>query len=224
MAALAAALPARAAGPRLVVSALRAPPQLTFIGKNAGEAMAQEAQKAGGFEVLGPEAVERAHGRAALRRLVDCADDARCLAEAARPLAAARVVAGWLSRTETAYRVGVVYVDVKRGEAIAFFSREVPIGSRRLLAELAAAMPAMLRGEADAPGTLAVTSNVPGADVSVDGRPVGRTPVNVRLGPGRHQVRVTRQGYIQQEPHWVEVAAGETTLYEVKLYPARGRR
>ena len=220
-AALAAALPAGAAAPRLLVASLKAPPRLTFTGKSAADAIAREAGQAGTFEVAGPEELERRHGRAAAQRLTDCADDARCLADVARSLGADRVVAGWLSQTETTYLVGVVLVDVRTGEAVASFTREVPIASRKLQAELAAATPALLRGEMDLPGTLAVLSNVDGAEVSVNDQPVGRTPVNVRLKPGRHQVQVSKAGYMRQEPHWVVVSAGETTVDEVRLLRRR---
>ena len=42
---------------------------------------------------------------------------------------------------------------------------------------------------------LKIVSNVPGAQVFVDGRAVGRTPMEVRVPLGRHTVRVTAAGY-----------------------------
>ncbi len=218
-AALAAAPTARAAEPLVVVAALKAPPHLTFTGKRAGEAVAREARQARGFDVMGPDEVEQTHGRAAAQRLRDCADGVKCLAEAARALGAARAVGGWLLQTESAYRVGVVHVDARKGVAIASFTREVPIASRRLIAEVTAATPALLRGEADAPGTLVVSCNVPRAEVEVGGAPRGQSPVTLQLRPGRYQVEVSKVGHIRQDPHWVEVKAGETTRDEVRLYP-----
>ena len=215
---IAAALPALASEPLLVVAALKAPPHLTFTGKNAGEAIAREARQTRGFDVMGPDEVERTHGRAAALRLHDCADDVRCLAEAAKALRAERAVAGWLLQTESSYKVGVVHVDVAKGQVIASFTREVPIASRRLLAEVARATPALLRGEKDAPGTLVVSCNVPGAEVTVGGEPRGKTPVTLELRPGRYQVEVSKAGHIRQDPHWVEVKAGEATRDEVKLH------
>ncbi len=222
-AALAAALPARAGEPLLVVAALKAPPHLTFTGKNAGEAIAREARQTRAFDVMGPDEIERTHGRAAAQRLHDCADDVHCLVDVARALRADRAVAGWLRQTESTYKVGVVHVDVAKGQAIASFTREVPIASRRLLAEVAAAAPALLRGEKDAPGTLVISSNVQGAEVTVGGAPRGKTPVTLELRPGRYQVEVSKQGHVRQDPHWVEVRAGEATRDEVKLYPVPKR-
>lgn len=221
LAALLAAPPA--AEPLLVVAAFKAPAHLNFTGKNAAEALAKEARKAGGFDVMGPSEVELTHGRAVSQRLNACADDVKCLAEAGRAVGAARVVGGWLVQTESTYRVGVVHVDAKKGEALASFAREVPIASRRLNAEVAAATPALLRGEKDLPGTLVVSSNVAGAEVTVGGQPRGQSPVTLQLRPGRYQVEVSKGGHIRQDPHWVEVKAGETTRDEVKLYPVPKR-
>lgn len=56
------------------------------------------------------------------------------------------------------------------------------------------------RGQARAVGRLLVRSVPPGADVSVDGRERGRTPVALEaLVSGPHQVRVSREGYASQE-------------------------
>ncbi|MCA9608384.1 MAG: PEGA domain-containing protein [Myxococcales bacterium] len=65
-------------------------------------------------------------------------------------------------------------------------------------------------------GTIEVSAgnaNAQGASVSVDGRAIGGTlgPTPVRitdLQPGRHQVRVSRQGYNDFE-QWVEVGGGQ---------------
>ena len=223
VAAVCASPPALAAEPLLVVAALKAPPNLTFTGKNAGEAVAREARQTRRFDVMGPEEVERTHGRSAAQKLQACADDVKCLAEVARALGAERAVGGWLSQTESTYKVGVVHVDAKKGVALASFTREVPIASRRLLAEVAGATPALLRGEKDAPGKLEVTCNVQGAEVAVGGEPRGKTPVTLELRPGRYQVEVSKAGHIRQDPHWVEVKAGEATRDEVKLYPVPKR-
>lgn len=213
-----AAQPARAE-PLLVVAGLKAPPHLNFTGKRAGEAIAKEARQARGFDVMGPDEVEQTHGRAAAQRLHDCADDVKCLSEAAKAIGAERAVGGWLSQTESSYKVGVVHVDARKGEVVASFAREVPIASRRLLGEVTAATPALLRGEKDAPGTLEVACNVAGAEVTVGGTSRGPSPVTLQLRPGRYQVEVSKAGHIRQDPHWVEVKAGETTRDEVKLYP-----
>jgi formylglycine-generating enzyme required for sulfatase activity len=52
-----------------------------------------------------------------------------------------------------------------------------------------------LERAAPPPVTLTVRSNVYGDRVLVDGRPHGPTPLNLRLAPGEHSVRVEKDGY-----------------------------
>jgi len=222
LAALLSASPA-AAAPRMLVAPLKAPPQLTYTGKKVAETVAREATRIGGYDVQGPEDIEALYGRKAVLRLMECGDDAPCLAEVARSLGAERVVGGFLSQAETTYQVSLVHADAKSGRTLATFSREIPIASRRLVPDVAAATPALLRGEAEALGALVITCNVPDADVFLDGEPLGKTPLSRKVKPGKHQVEVSKAGYIQQEPHWVDVAPGETTRHDFRLYtpPAR---
>ncbi len=67
-------------------------------------------------------------------------------------------------------------------------------------------------------GRLDVTVNEAGAEVSVDGKPVGKSPLAapLRLSAGPHQVRVTKDGFspFGTPPN---VVAGSTTKLAVKL-------
>lgn len=69
-------------------------------------------------------------------------------------------------------------------------------------------------------GSLVVTSDPRGADVSVDGVPRGRTPVTIReLNAGSRVIRVAMPGH--QPWSWsVTVVAGKETPLAVKLLPA----
>ncbi len=66
-------------------------------------------------------------------------------------------------------------------------------------------------------GSLVVSSNVEGSLV-IDGRPRGRLPLTtpLRLLPGRHLVRVIKDGYMTQDLS-VEIAAGETASLDAPL-------
>lgn len=46
------------------------------------------------------------------------------------------------------------------------------------------------------PARLVVSSNVPRADVWVDGRAIGRVPYDAEIDPGRHRVEVRAEGYV----------------------------
>ncbi len=214
--------PAPAARLRVAVISLRAPPQLTFTGKSAAQAIASEAQRTPGFEVLGPDDVEKKLGRAGMLGLVECGEAPQCLSERSKPLGVDRVVGGALSQTPESYQVLVVHVDARTARVFSSFEREVPIASRRLAAEMAGATTSLLRGESGRRGVLEVVSDPPGAEVEIDGEAAGRTPVRREMMPGKHQVRVTRSGYQVQEPTWVEVAPGRVTQHQARLFPVPG--
>lgn len=225
LAAAAAATPAVAADVRIAVVALDAPEDLTFMGKSTAEAFASAAQKAGGYQVLVPSKVEASLGRDATRDLVRCGDDAKCLAEKSRKLEVERVVGGRLRRMGEAYRVALVQVDAKTGERLGGIEREVPIASRRLQKDVAAAAPALLGGEKDATGVLKVVTDAAGALVTLDDVEVGTTPFARAVRPGKHKVQVSGPGFQDAAPVWVEVPANGIVEHHPRLYqiPARDR-
>jgi hypothetical protein len=63
-------------------------------------------------------------------------------------------------------------------------------------------------------GVLAVQSDVPRADVWVDGAKLGQTPLkDVELPPGSHEVRVSRAGYV---PSVTQLSVRLGSAYEVR--------
>ncbi|MCS7057627.1 MAG: PEGA domain-containing protein [Meiothermus sp.] len=70
-----------------------------------------------------------------------------------------------------------------------------------------------------ATGTLSVSSTPAGAQVLVEGRPVGSTPLNLALRPGRVEVELRLPGY-QNFRTTVQVRPGETTSLNANLVPA----
>jgi hypothetical protein len=215
---------ARAATPRLAVVTLDAPPALQFTGRSLAEAFAKEAAAAG-FEVIGPARVEERLGRERHAALVRCADDATCLADKAGKLEVERIVGGRLEQRGASYRVALVHAEVATGARLSGLEREIPVASRRLQKDVAAAAPGLLAGGVEATGILRVTTDVPGAAVTVDDVPAGRTPVARVVKPGKHKVRVSLDGYADAEPSWVEVEASSVVEHRPRLYriPARER-
>ncbi len=67
-------------------------------------------------------------------------------------------------------------------------------------------------------GTLRISSSPQGASVTVDGTPVGPTPVQVTAGAGTHTVVLTKPGY-QTATRQVTVTAGQTSYLNVTLTP-----
>jgi hypothetical protein len=67
------------------------------------------------------------------------------------------------------------------------------------------------------PGSLSISSR-PWGEVAIDGHPLGNTPqIDLPLAPGRHHVRVSRDGYVPFET-WVDIAPGTASrLTEIAL-------
>ena len=64
-------------------------------------------------------------------------------------------------------------------------------------------------------------AGVPEAEVSLDGEPVGRTPVTRSLKPGKHEMRVSHPGFYPVE-RLVTVEPGKTTHDVVRLVAIPG--
>jgi TonB family protein len=78
---------------------------------------------------------------------------------------------------------------------------------------------ALARPAPAAPATADILSSPPGASVSVDGRPAGKTPLaGFRLKPGRHELTLALEGH-ETWSGAVEVAAGEKGRVEARLRP-----
>ncbi len=208
---------------RLAVVSLDAPPDLVFMGKSAADAFAKAAAKGGSFEVLAPEKVEEKLGRAGTQSLVRCADDAKCLAAKAAALGVDRVVGGYIRKRGEAYRVVLVQADARTGERLGGMEREIPIASRRLQKDVAAAAPTLLAGDKDAGGILKVVTAVPGAAVTIDDAGVGTSPVTRTVKPGKHKVEVSLPGYQDAAPIWVDVPANGIVEHRPRLYPIPAR-
>jgi hypothetical protein len=66
-------------------------------------------------------------------------------------------------------------------------------------------------------GAVEVTSDVPGAEIAVDGHPVGQTPSTVRVTSGTHHIEIRLTGYAS-EMREVELAVRQTVRLEITLH------
>jgi hypothetical protein len=79
------------------------------------------------------------------------------------------------------------------------------------------------RSPAVTTGSLAIDSRPMGAAVTIDGRPVGTTPLTLTtLSPGGHSVRIERNGY-RPWTTTVDVKPGERSRVAASLVGAQGR-
>jgi len=209
---------APAGPPRLAVVPLDAPTELALLGRSLAEAVAQEAAKSGWLQVVSPAEVLAKLGPDGTAQAAQCGDSVACYVGPALRLGVDRIVGGWIDRNGNNYRFGLVNVDVKSSTAVARATREVPIASRRIRSDVVAAAGPLLRGEAAGSGTLAVITEVAGADVRIDDQAAGRTPLEARLTAGKHKVEVSQRGKVRVEPFWVDVPVGGRAEQRVRLF------
>jgi len=214
---------ARADGVRLAVVELTSPQNLSGIGLKLTQDIVDAAARAPNAVVLQPADVEKALGAEGMKKLADCAGKPSCVALAAGSLPADRIVVGSLDRTETSYLVKLFLVDLKSKSVISSVDRSILIASRRLQADVSAAIPGLLAGKAEAKGKLAISTTKPGATLFFDGEVVGRTPTTVEAKPGKHTLKVTRQGYLEVERFVTveENATGQVALTLIAIPGAK---
>jgi len=222
LAALALFVTSAAAAPAkgLAVLAVNAPSDMQGLAAQLTQQVLDAAQ-AQGTKVVTPRDLETFLGPKENLALGHCGPAPECLSPLLAGIPAARVVVGTLARDQSHYLVHFWLISLSPPGTLAEVDRAILIASRRLQSDVAAALPALLRGEQEAKGTLTLDSNVPGAEVSLDGEPWGRTPVTRMLKPGKHEVHIAHVGYYPVD-RWVTVEAGKTTRDLVRLVAVPG--
>jgi hypothetical protein len=140
------------------------------------------------------EAIERL--ALANPRLQNCTADPQCLVPLARAFKANRIVAGNVGGLADSYVVNLKLVS-EEGRELRRVAATMRGSPEELIAEIRVAAVRLVAPER-LTGSIEVLSDVPGAAVSLDGNPVGTTPL---LGPldkipvGVHKLSVTREGF-----------------------------
>ncbi|MBI5549166.1 MAG: PEGA domain-containing protein [Deltaproteobacteria bacterium] len=190
---------ARAEKVRLAVVELWSPPNLAGISAKLTQDIVSAASRDPDTTVIEPAAVEKALGPEALKSLQSCNGNAGCVAQRGIALPADKLVVGTLDRTEASYLVKLFLVDLKAKSVVSTVDRSILIASRRLQSDVAAAIPGLLKGKAEAKGKLTVTTTSPGATVTFDGEVIGRTPMTIEAKPGTHTLKVLKDGFLPVE-------------------------
>jgi PEGA domain len=182
-----------------------------------------DAAHAQGLKVVPPEEVEAFIGPKNALALKQCGPTPACLSSHLSDLPVTRAVVGTLARDQTHYLVHLWLISLTPPGQVAEVERAILIASRRLQVDVAAALPALLRGEQEAKGTLVLESTVPQADVTLDGEPAGQTPLTRLLKPGKHELQVSHPGFYAVA-RLVTVEPGQTTRDAAGNCRASGER
>ena len=111
------------------------------------------------------------------------------------------------------YLVKLWLVDLKSQTVVSQVDRSILIASRRLQADVASTIPGLLAGKAEALGKITISATK-GATIYFDGEVAGRAPMTLETKPGKHTLKLTKQGYLDVERF---VTVPENATEEVTL-------
>jgi hypothetical protein len=129
-------------------------------------------------------------------KLAACTADPQCLMLLAKALGVSRIVAGNVGGLADSYVVNLKLVD-KDGRELRRVSAPLRGSPEELIDEVRVAAFRLIAPERLV-GAIAILSDVPGAAVTLDGRPVGMTPLPgplAALSVGVHHLTVNREGF-----------------------------
>lgn len=174
----------------------------------------------GQFTVLSPEQVLAADADAA-----GCSD-AACYKSVASKTGAAYVVRAAVTARDRDYSVQVDLLSGVDGQRIAATQDGCEICGVVDVSGLIDSAAATLRLKLDAlakgPASLKLASDPVGAVVTIDGDIAGTTPMGRPIVPGKHLIRITKEGYIaiEREVTFVE-GVGEDLNFTLEKLPSR---
>ncbi len=206
---------------KLAVVQLWSPPNLAGIAAKLTldlEAVAATES----YAVLPSAQVEGLLGAQRFATLQACNGKSACIAAQANQLPAERMVLGTLDRDDTHYLVRLYLVELSGPTVISSVDRSILIASRRLHQDVHAALPRLLRGEEEAKGKVTVSTSARGATVYLDGAVVGSTPCAIEGKPGKHSLKVVKDGYLPVERFVTIEVDGEEEI-SLLLTPVAGR-
>jgi hypothetical protein len=154
-----------------------------------------EIERVSGQHIPSRAEVEKAS--ASNRKLAACTADPSCLAPLASLLHATRVISGNVGGLGDSYVVNLKLVDAADAKELRRVSATLRGSPEELIDEVRVAAYRLVAPE-KLVGNVAVLSDVPGASVSLDGQPVGTTPLPgalAALSVGVHHLSVSREGF-----------------------------
>lgn len=182
--------------PRLLVLDLVDQGAGLVVTGGLGQAMqAQAVQSYPGDEITTAQ-LKVALDAAGLQALAGCMSE-QCMTSLAGTVEAERALGGSVAKAGDDYVITLVLVDPSTGNRVAQEQRKVPTHEDLAYYAVKQLTSLVLTGKsAESLVPVAITASEPGAVVIVDGKHVGAAPVTTQLDPGRHEVRVEKDGFV----------------------------
>ncbi len=221
--ALLAAIPAAAADQRLAVAVM----DLSARGVDPDAAAALGTQVSNSlaalrvFRVITREDIKRLLQLEQTRQQCTGESDAACLAEIGGALGVDHLVYGEVAKVAGTYALSLVLLDIGRAEAVSRETARTDDAGALLSATEQATRRLVQPLLSDRTGFLLVEARELGAEVRVDGRLIGVTPLPSRLElpMGPHELKVDKEGFLSWA-RTVDLEAGQPTVAPVALVPS----
>jgi hypothetical protein len=191
------------------------------LGRVLSDAAAQGANDAQDLQTLAQSEIVALLGVERTKVMLGCAEDA-CMSEVAGAADADRVVAGSLTLLERTALLTVRYVDAKKARTLGRTTATLLDATQAELVDAARrlAHEAVTGEKLDTTGTIRIRVDRKGADVTLDGRSLGESPIAgpQRLQEGPHTVTLQKIGFVRWSTT-VGVTAGREATVDAELVP-----
>jgi hypothetical protein len=167
------------------------------VAQNLTQILAAEIKKLPGTKVVSRDDIVAMLQLEADKSRLGCTENIACLAEIGGALGVDKLVLGDAGKLGESYVISLRLIDVRRSESENRVSESFKGLEEQLMSATRHAARALLGVESDAPSVLAVTTSEAGAALFLDEKSVGAAPLPPidKLTPGRHALRVTKNGY-----------------------------
>ena len=184
--------------------------------QNLTQVLSVEVKGVEGASVVSRDDIAAILQMEAVKQQAGCADDA-CMAELGGALGVDRLIAGDAGKLGDTFLVNLRLIDVRHGSVENRVTESFSGDDEQLLRAVRHAARSLLGLPETGKGRLAVTASQNAAEVFVDQEPVGKAPLPIdALGAGRHEVRVSQNGYFDWHGD-VYVDQAETTSVWAQL-------
>lgn len=179
------------------------------------DAMAAELSQTGALEVLTPADVKRLTDFAAGRAEAGCDEaNAACLAELGNALGVPYLLSTSVVKIDGAFVASHTLLAVDEARTVGRETAAPREGTVAALIDEVRRSVLRLVGPflKSASGTLVVASSEEGADVRLDGRLVGVTPFETVVAAGKHELAVSKDGFVEARKDVVMPREGTLTV------------
>jgi hypothetical protein len=191
------------------------------LGRVLSDAAAQGANDAPDLQPLAQSEIVALLGVERTKVMLGCAEDA-CMSEVAGAADADRVVAGSLTLLERTALLTVRYVDARKARTLGRTTATLLDATQAELVDAARrlAHEAVTGEKLDTTGTIRIRVDRKGADVTLDGRSLGESPISgpQRVQEGPHTVTLQKAGFVRWSST-VGVTAGREATVDADLVP-----